>query len=322
MDSIHLNPSKNILNIDLSAPPDQTYKLSLTSASSDPIAYRITEVGSSNLSITPNYGQIEPFMETDIEILFLRSEISYDSSNVVISSFSYNLENFQHLTRFGKFENAWDYEHLLGAQNCSVKVVYFNSSNIPYNSCDDFRLSKLDMVDMNLLNQKVEQINAQKLQYAEMVNIRDTLKSEVQVCIEKKNKLTLDYKQTGSELQKLKQEADKYTAVLNSYKMILDTYEGSPAIVSKLTPKIILHTDTKLYKCLTALEFAKEAFYKKKIVSVEVSCVICYQNSIQCIIYPCKHVCVCQICIVSLKSCPCCRTKVKKYDSAYIQTGL
>ena len=178
------------------------------------------------------------------------------------------------------------------------------------------------MVDMNLLNQKVEQINAQKLQYAEMVNIRDTLKSEVQVCIEKKNKLTLDYKQTGSELQKLKQEADKYTAVLNSYKMILDTYEGSPAIVSKLTPKIILHTDTKLYKCLTALEFAKEAFYKKKIVSVEVSCVICYQNSIQCIIYPCKHVCVCQICIVSLKSCPCCRTKVKKYDSAYIQTGL
>jgi len=50
------------------------------------------------------------------------------------------------------------------------------------------------------------------------------------------------------------------------------------------------------------------------------TCIICMTNTIDVIIKPCYHICVCSVCIKQFQKqkCPCCKTEIKKVKNIYI----
>ncbi len=51
-------------------------------------------------------------------------------------------------------------------------------------------------------------------------------------------------------------------------------------------------------------------FSKEKKIKSSALCTICYVNISEMLIYPCKHICVCKLCIEKIDSCPLCRENI------------
>lgn len=50
----------------------------------------------------------------------------------------------------------------------------------------------------------------------------------------------------------------------------------------------------------------------------ELQCIICLNNEKDCLLLPCKHVCVCTTCVQHLKKCPVCREDIITAIDAYL----
>lgn len=58
--------------------------------------------------------------------------------------------------------------------------------------------------------------------------------------------------------------------------------------------------------------------YKKLSLGPKFSCVICFENQIETVFLPCKHVHTCMKCALNLTNCCTCRVKITKIDRIFL----
>jgi len=69
-------------------------------------------------------------------------------------------------------------------------------------------------------------------------------------------------------------------------------------------------------KCVDVVRENKNVEEKHK--DEKPKCSVCMENEISQILYPCKHICLCELCGSILNECPLCRTKIESRDKVYL----
>lgn len=320
MESPYLTLSTETLKIDLSGPEKYIYNVVLYNPTQNLVAFKVIEPGGSYLDINPIYGQIMPDEETVLAISCNWASIRTLSSRFIISSFPLNKEN---LTKARKFDNPWDHRVILGKQNYEVEVIYSFNFHDDEDAGQGFRLAKTDLEDKKEIQNQLGNIDKNRLIYAQLERKHDELEVETFYQSQRLKEKTSELALHEAELIKLEEEAKKFTNAIYNYQMLLDIYKGETDAISKLKTEAILHTESRLFTSVLALESAKDLILSKKSnVKTEMCCTFCYENPIDVIIYPCNHVCACHECIGKLKNCPICRCEIKKFDKVFIQSSI
>jgi hypothetical protein len=317
MESAYLTLSTENLKIDLSGPANYIYNLILYNPTRDLVAFKVIESGGSYLNINPIYGQIMPKEETILAITCNRTSIRTLSSKFIIHSFPLHDEN---LKKAMKLDNPWDHRVILGIQNHVVDVVYSFNFNTDEDGSQGFSIAKTDLEDKKEIQKQIDSIDQNRQKYAQLARKHEDLEIETFLQSQKLNEKTSELARDEAELITLEEEAKKFTDAIHKYQMLLDIYEGETHAISKLKTEAIMQTEARLFTSILALEPLLKS--KKSNEMAEISCTYCFENPIDVIIYPCKHVCTCHMCIGKLINCPICRCKIVKSERVFIQTSI
>lgn len=152
-------------------------------------------------------------------------------------------------------------------------------------------------------------------------NISNEINKLKEECLNLENKcILIDYVKS-EQLFEISEKISTLNKVVNNIIDSIENYEGEG--LEELTYDKLTEIEMSLLKLLTKVKMRMAKLENDILKGVggiaqSFTCIICKKLDINCVIKPCKHVCICLECVTNTLKCPICFKYIEYYDKVFL----